>query len=90
MDEMSVKSLAAERRDQRRMDVHHPAQEIVRHFDQLQESGQTNEIDVVGARAAGISAVLLVGTGGSAPGGCATVSSLAALADDLLQERVST
>jgi putative hydrolase of the HAD superfamily len=52
--------------------------------------GDLYEVDVVGARAAGIDAVLLVDAGGSAPAGCATVSSLAALADDLLQERVST
>jgi HAD superfamily hydrolase (TIGR01509 family) len=52
--------------------------------------GDLYEIDVLGARAAGIAAVLLLGAGGSAPAGCATVSSLAALADDLLQERVST
>jgi HAD superfamily hydrolase (TIGR01509 family) len=52
--------------------------------------GDLYEIDVVGARAAGIHAVLLVGAGGAAPPGCATVGSLAALADDLLQERVAT
>jgi putative hydrolase of the HAD superfamily len=52
--------------------------------------GDLYEIDVLGARAAGIAAVLLLDAGSSAPDGCATVSSLAALADDLLQERVST
>jgi HAD superfamily hydrolase (TIGR01549 family) len=51
--------------------------------------GDLYEIDVVGARAAGMDAVLLVGGGGSTPAGCATVISLAALADDLLQQRVS-
>ncbi len=52
--------------------------------------GDLYEIDVLGARAAGIAAVLLLDPAGSAPDGCDTVGSLAALADDLLQERVST
>jgi putative hydrolase of the HAD superfamily len=52
--------------------------------------GDMYEIDVLGARAAGIPAVLLLDAAGSAPAGCDTIGSLAALADDLLQERIST
>jgi HAD superfamily hydrolase (TIGR01509 family) len=52
--------------------------------------GDLYEIDVLGARAAGIPAVLLLDPAGSAPDGCDTIGSLAALADDLLQERIST
>jgi putative hydrolase of the HAD superfamily len=52
--------------------------------------GDLYEIDVLGARAAGIAAVLLLDPADTAPEGCRTFASLAALADDLLQERVST
>ncbi len=48
--------------------------------------GDLYEVDVVGARAAGIPAVLLVPPGAAPPAGCASVGSLGALADDLLKE----
>ncbi len=49
--------------------------------------GDLYEVDVVGANAAGIPAVLLVTPGAAAPPACATVGSLGALADELLKER---
>ena len=48
--------------------------------------GDLYEVDVVGARAAGLQAVLLVPPGAPKPAGCATVESLAELADELLKE----
>jgi hypothetical protein len=47
-------------------------------------------VDVVGARAAGIPAVLLVPPGLPRPDGCPTVGSLEELADDLLKERLAS
>lgn len=47
--------------------------------------GDLYEVDVVGARAAGMNAVLLAPAGVVAADGCPAVSSLGALADDLLQ-----
>jgi putative hydrolase of the HAD superfamily len=52
--------------------------------------GDLYEVDVVGAHAAGISAVLLVPPGAPRPEGCATVGSLEELADDLLKERLAS
>ena len=52
--------------------------------------GDLYEVDVVGARAAGIPAVLLVPPGLPRPEGCATVGSLEELADDLLKERLAS
>lgn len=52
--------------------------------------GDLYEVDVIGARAAGMPAVLLVPPGSPPPGGCATVGSLGALADDLLKERLAS
>jgi putative hydrolase of the HAD superfamily len=52
--------------------------------------GDLYEVDVLGAQAAGIPAVLLVPNDAAAPDGCATVGSLAALADDLLKERLAS
>jgi putative hydrolase of the HAD superfamily len=52
--------------------------------------GDLYEVDVLGAQAAGIPAVLLVPEDAAAPDGCATVGSLAALADDLLKERLAS
>ena len=49
--------------------------------------GDLYEVDVVGARAAGLRAVLLVPPGAPKPAGCATVESLAELADELLKEK---
>jgi putative hydrolase of the HAD superfamily len=49
--------------------------------------GDLYEVDVVGARAAGLQAVLLVPPGAPKPAGCATVESLAELADELLKEK---
>lgn len=49
--------------------------------------GDLYEVDVVGANAAGIPAVLLVTPGAVVPPACATVGSLGALADELLKER---
>jgi putative hydrolase of the HAD superfamily len=48
--------------------------------------GDLYEVDVVGANAAGMAAVLLTGSA-AADVACATVASLSALADDLLKER---
>jgi len=50
--------------------------------------GDLYDVDVIGANAAGIPAVLLVGPDTSAPRGCTAVGSLGALADDLLKERL--
>lgn len=52
--------------------------------------GDLYEIDVVGANAAGMPAVLLAPAGMPQPLGCATVASLRALADDLLKERLAS
>ena len=52
--------------------------------------GDLYEVDVLGAHAAGMPAVLLVPAGGAPPPGCATVGSLGALADDLLKERLAS
>ena len=52
--------------------------------------GNLYEVDVVGARAAGIPAVLLIPPGAPEPPGCSTVGSLAELADELLKERLAT
>jgi putative hydrolase of the HAD superfamily len=52
--------------------------------------GDLYEVDVLGAEAAGIPAVLLVPKDAAAPDGCATVGSLGALADDLLKERLAS
>jgi HAD superfamily hydrolase (TIGR01549 family) len=52
--------------------------------------GDLYEVDVVGAQAAGIPAVLLVPKDAAAPDGCATVGSLGALVDDLLKERLAS
>lgn len=52
--------------------------------------GDLHDVDVIGANAAGIPAVLLVHPGAAAPAGCATVGSIGALADDLLKERFAS
>jgi putative hydrolase of the HAD superfamily len=52
--------------------------------------GDLYEIDVVGATAAGVPAVLLVPPGAPRPLGCATIGSLRALADALLKERLAS
>jgi putative hydrolase of the HAD superfamily len=52
--------------------------------------GDLYEVDVIGANAAGIPAVLLVAPGVVAPAGCVAVGSLGALADDLLKERLAS
>jgi len=52
--------------------------------------GDLYEVDVLGARAAGMAAVLLLPPGAPPPGGCATVRSLGALAEDLLKERLAS
>jgi putative hydrolase of the HAD superfamily len=52
--------------------------------------GDLYDVDVVGANAAGIPAVLLLAPGAAAPPGCAAVGSLGALADDLLKERLAS
>jgi HAD superfamily hydrolase (TIGR01549 family) len=52
--------------------------------------GDLYEVDVIGAQAAGIPAVLLVPAGRPRPTGCATVGSLEELADDLLKERLAS
>ena len=51
--------------------------------------GDLYEVDVLGARAAGMAAVLLLPPGAPPPG-CATVRSLGALAEDLLKERLAS
>ncbi|HKT60325.1 MAG TPA: HAD-IA family hydrolase, partial [Gemmatimonadales bacterium] len=52
--------------------------------------GDLYEVDVVGANAAGIPAVLLAPPGAPRPLGCAVVGSLRALVDDLLKERLAS
>ena len=52
--------------------------------------GDLYEVDVLGARAAGLAAVLLMPAGTPGPVRCATVGSLGALADDLLKERLAS
>ena len=52
--------------------------------------GDLYDVDVVGARAAGMPAVLLAPPGTTPPAACATAPSLAALADDLLKERFAS
>ena len=52
--------------------------------------GDLYDVDVLGANAAGIPAVLLVPPGATRPAGCATVGSLQELADDLLKERLAS
>jgi len=52
--------------------------------------GDLYEVDVLGARAAGMAAVLMLPPGAPPPGGCATVRSLGALAEDLLKERLAS
>lgn len=52
--------------------------------------GDLYDVDVVGARAAGIPAVLLVPANATPQPGCASVSSLGALVDDLLKERLAS
>lgn len=52
--------------------------------------GDLYEVDVLGARAAGIEAVLLLPPGAPPRVGCASVGSLRALADDLLKERLAS
>jgi putative hydrolase of the HAD superfamily len=52
--------------------------------------GDLYEVDVLGANAAGMSAVLLVPPAAPRPLGCAAVGSLRALADDLLKERLAS
>jgi HAD superfamily hydrolase (TIGR01509 family) len=52
--------------------------------------GDLYDVDVIGANAAGIRAVLLLEPGGGAPAGCAAVASIGALADDLLKERFAS
>jgi putative hydrolase of the HAD superfamily len=52
--------------------------------------GDLYDVDVIGANAAGIPAVLLLAPEGVAPPGCAAVGSLGALADDLLKERLAS
>jgi putative hydrolase of the HAD superfamily len=52
--------------------------------------GDRYDVDVLGAHAAGIPAVLLVPPGAPRPAGCATVGSLRELADDLLKERLAS
>jgi len=52
--------------------------------------GDLYEVDVLGANAAGIPAVLLVPHGAPRPLGCAAIGSLRSLADDLLKERLAS
>jgi putative hydrolase of the HAD superfamily len=52
--------------------------------------GDLYEVDVLGARAAGMSAVLLTAPGAPPPDGCVTAGSLGALAEDLLKERLAS
>jgi HAD superfamily hydrolase (TIGR01549 family) len=52
--------------------------------------GDLYEVDVVGARAAGIEAVLLLPAGAPPRVGCASIHSLGALADHLLKERLAS
>jgi putative hydrolase of the HAD superfamily len=52
--------------------------------------GDMYEVDVVGANAAGMPAVLIVPPGAPRPPGCAAIGSLRELADDLLKERLAS
>lgn len=52
--------------------------------------GDLYEVDVIGARAAGLAAVLLLPAGAPPRVGCASVHSLGALADHLLKERLAS
>ena len=52
--------------------------------------GDLYDVDVAGARAAGLGAILFAPPDAAARPGCATVSSLAVLADDLLKERLAS
>lgn len=52
--------------------------------------GDLYEVDVLGAQAAGMAAVLLQPSGAPPPSGCATARSLGALAEDLLKERLAS
>lgn len=52
--------------------------------------GDLYEVDVLGANAAGIPAVLLAPPAAPRPLGCAVVHSLRALADDLIKERLAS
>jgi putative hydrolase of the HAD superfamily len=52
--------------------------------------GDLYEVDVLGARAAGLDAVLLLPPGAPPRVGCVSVRSLGALADDLLKERLAS
>jgi len=52
--------------------------------------GDLYEVDVLGANAAGMPAVLLGSAAPPGPLGCVTVGSLRALADDLLKERLAS
>ena len=52
--------------------------------------GDLYEVDVLGARAAGMEAVLLLPPGAPPRVNCASVQSLRALADDLLKERLAS
>jgi putative hydrolase of the HAD superfamily len=52
--------------------------------------GDLYDVDVAGARAAGLSAVLFAPADATERPGCATVGSLRALADDLLKERLAS
>ena len=52
--------------------------------------GDLYDVDVAGARAAGMAAILFAPGDASGRPGCATVTSLGALADDLLKERLAS
>ena len=52
--------------------------------------GDLYDVDVMGARAAGMGAILFAPSVPSTGGACATVGSLRALADDLLKERLAS
>jgi HAD superfamily hydrolase (TIGR01509 family) len=52
--------------------------------------GDLYDVDVLGARAAGMGAILFAPSGASTPAVSATVGSLRALADDLLKERLAS
>ena len=46
MNMMSIQSMAAKRRDQRRMNVQYPPAKIVRNAEQTEESGKCDQIDL--------------------------------------------
>jgi HAD superfamily hydrolase (TIGR01549 family) len=52
--------------------------------------GDLYDVDVAGARAAGMAAILFTAPDAPDRAGCATVSSLGALTDDLLKERLAS